>query len=143
VANLEQVKKALYIADVRPYESAWSSTAKGIAQRQLYGRTRYVDDDTLRFFGARINETKTDANGLWFALRESLTVPGEGCAHRWAVFDVFGCCTRTENCSNAKQADKLVSELINGVDWTLSTKNSLMLEAMKAKDKADKVLGAL
>lgn len=143
MTTIEQVKKAMYIAGVKPYESVQSSTAKGIAQRQLDGRTHYADDNTLRFFNARINETKTDVNGLWFALRESLTVPGEGRVHRWVVFDVFGSCDRTENCSNAKQADKLLGGYTNGIDWVIRTKNDMLLDIVKAKSTAYEVHKAL
>jgi hypothetical protein len=60
------------------------------AQRALCGRTHYVDDDTLRYFKARINSSHADFNGLYFYLVESVAHPERGRVHRVVLFDVFG-----------------------------------------------------
>ena len=60
----QKLAAALRLSDVRPFESMWMSNAKDLAQRALAGRTHYADDSTLRFFSARINQTRQDDNGL-------------------------------------------------------------------------------
>lgn len=120
--NVTKIKNALRAADLDYYESAWSATSKDLAQKQLSSRTHYVDDSTLRFFGAKINETSQDDNGLWFALRESVQPPHSARVHRWAIFDVFGTCVaRTEERSNGAGADKLFPALIAATDWEAHT----------------------
>ena len=94
--TIQQIEKAARAAGISLYQPAYMSTDKALAQRQLAGRTHYCDDNTLRFFGARINSTRQDDNGLWFALRESVQPPHSGRVHRWAIFDIFGRCERTE-----------------------------------------------
>lgn len=65
----------------------------GDAQRNLSGRTHYVDDDTLRFFLARILYTGREHDSLTFWLVESVrskpdSLPGGRI--RFVAFDVFG-----------------------------------------------------
>ena len=69
-----------------------SSNSKLDAQRNLEGRTHYVDDGTLRFHKARIVYTDVLANGLGFLLVESYAVDPDNRkrAFRGVVFDVFG-----------------------------------------------------
>jgi len=87
--TIDRINAAASAAGVQLYHDAYMSTAKALAQRQLQGRTHYADSDTLRFFGARINSTRQDDHGLWFALRESVQPPHAGRAHRWASFSTF------------------------------------------------------
>lgn len=119
--QLARIDKASRAAGVRLYESAYMATEKALAQRQLSGRTHYADEDTLRYFGARINETRQDDNGLWFALRESVQPPHSNRVHRWAIFDIFGTCTRTEERASGAAADKLLPALIASIDWPSHT----------------------
>ena len=69
-----------------------SSNSKLDAQRNLEGRTHYVDDGTLRFHKARIVYTDVLANGLGFLLVESYAVDPDNRkrSFRGVVFDVFG-----------------------------------------------------
>ena len=69
-----------------------SSNCKWDAQRNLYGRTHYVDDGTLRYHKARIVYTEVLANGLGFLLVESYAVDPDNRkrAFRGVVFDLFG-----------------------------------------------------
>lgn len=69
-----------------------SSRPKWNAQRNLSGRTHYVDDDTLRFHKSRILSTHITDSGLLFALVESvaLTMDGSKRGYRPVIFDVFG-----------------------------------------------------
>lgn len=142
MASLENIKKALAQAGVYPYQSRYFSSPKDMAQEQLSNRTHYADDSTLRFFGARINETRQDDNGLWFALRESLEKPGVGRIHRWAIFDVFGTCERTEDCKTAKQADKLFDTLKN-VEWEAYAEEKILKLVLEKQSDAIRIMDAL
>jgi hypothetical protein len=142
-ANLQTLDKAARAAGIRLYESAYMSTEKALAQRQLDGRTHYADDNTLKFFGARINETRQDNNGLWFALRESVQPPHSARVHRWCIFDIFGQCERTEERSTGAGADKLLPALIASKDWETRTLLELERRAKQAKEDAQRTLDAL
>jgi len=69
-----------------------SSDPKYNAQRNLEGRTHYVDSNTLRFHKSKILNTATPYNGLLFALIESYAMDYENTrrAFRYVIFDVFG-----------------------------------------------------
>lgn len=69
-----------------------SSDAKHNAQRNLEGRTHYVDDGSLRFHKSRILMTRVVSNGLLFALIEScaLDMNNTKRGFRYVVFNVFG-----------------------------------------------------
>lgn len=69
-----------------------SSNPKYNAQRNLEGRTHYVDDSTLKFHKSRILETHITDNGLLFALIESvaLDMGNTQRVYRPVIFDVFG-----------------------------------------------------
>ena len=66
--------------------------AKYSAQRNLGGKTHYADDDTLKFFHARINSCRTECNGLVLILIESAAKDMNNTArgHRFVAFDLFG-----------------------------------------------------
>ena len=69
-----------------------SSTAKWDAQRNLSGRTHYVDDDTLRFHKSRILSSRVVSNGLLYALVESVALDMNNTrrGYRYVIFNVFG-----------------------------------------------------
>lgn len=62
------------------------------AQRNLMGRTHFVDDDTLRFHRSRVLETHTMDDGLLFAIvhSDSLDWNHTTRGFRFTIFDVFG-----------------------------------------------------
>jgi hypothetical protein len=62
------------------------------AQRNLEGRTHYVDDGTLRFFKSRVISSGDVADGLLFVLIESTPGISEDASKtkRAIVFDIFG-----------------------------------------------------
>ena len=66
--------------------------AKAMAQRNLSGRTHYADDDTLRFFHARINHCQTAHNGLVLILVESVSKDPRNTSRetRFVAFDMWG-----------------------------------------------------
>lgn len=62
------------------------------AQRNLCGRTHYVDDSSLRFHKSRILWAKVIDQGMLFAIVESMSLDPDGNRRgfRYVVFDVFG-----------------------------------------------------
>jgi hypothetical protein len=69
-----------------------SSNPKWNAQRNLNGRTHYVDDDTLRFHKSRILSARHTDNGLLFAIVESMALDMHNTkrGYRYVIFDLFG-----------------------------------------------------
>jgi hypothetical protein len=137
-----KLKNALYNAGIRKFEGYWMSSPKHLAQRALDGRTHYASDSTLAFFNARILETRQSDNGLWFALRESVEYPGSGRVQRWALFDVFGQCERTEF-ATGKKLESLYVELRDGIEWEARTLDELKRKALNQISEAKTVLRAL
>lgn len=69
-----------------------SSNAKTNAQRNLCGRTHYVDDDTLRWHKSRVLSTRCADGGLLFAIitSDALDMNNTRRGFRYVIFDVFG-----------------------------------------------------
>lgn len=65
---------------------------KACAQRNLSGRTHYCDDDTLRFFHARILNARPEYDGAVLVLVESRAADMRNTRREYdfAVFDMFG-----------------------------------------------------
>jgi len=70
-----------------------SSDPKRNAQQNLNGRTHYVSDDTMRFFGSRIVSASPTDDGLFFKIVESVATEYDKSRRgfRVVVFDLFGC----------------------------------------------------
>lgn len=68
------------------------SDPKTNAQRNLMGRTHYVDPDTLRFHKARILSARAVCDGLLFAIVESVALDMHNTKRgvRFTIFDLFG-----------------------------------------------------
>lgn len=87
-----------------------SSNAKWNAQRNLSGRTHYVDDDTLRYHKSRILGTWMTDNGLLFALVESCSLDMNNTKRgfRPVIFDIFGTVindrAKLEDCFTTRKA---------------------------------------
>lgn len=66
--------------------------AKYSAQRNLDGKTYYADDDTLKFFHARINSAYVECNGLLLVIlqSEAKDMRNQSRGHRFVAFDLFG-----------------------------------------------------
>ncbi len=69
-----------------------SSYPKVNAQRNLSGRTHYVDDDTLRFHHSRVLSCHITDSGLLLAIvcSDSLNYQHTKRGFRYTIFDVFG-----------------------------------------------------
>lgn len=89
-----KIKRALYALSVTRFQYQ-SSDAKRNAQLNLLGKSHYVDEDTLRFFKARILRSgEVDYNGFLFYLVESIGSKEEEPRKnkRFVVIDAFGEC---------------------------------------------------
>lgn len=99
-----------------------SSDAKWNAQRNLSGRTHYVDDDTLRFHKSRVLSSRDHANGLLFSIVEScaLDMRNTRRGFRFVIFDVFGNvisrCDLDECYTTGEKARKALYEALNAID---------------------------
>lgn len=69
-----------------------SQDPKHNAQRNLSGRTHYVDDDTLRYHHSRILSARVIANGLYFGIVESVALDMHNTSrgYRHVIFNLFG-----------------------------------------------------
>jgi hypothetical protein len=69
-----------------------SSDAKTNAQRNLCGRTHYVDDDTLRWHKSRVISTRCTDGGLLFTIitSDALDMNNTRRGFRYVIFDIFG-----------------------------------------------------
>lgn len=74
----------------RRFGRRWQPTLKLLAQAELEGISHYCDDDTLRFFNARINYVCDFCDGKFLAIIESVAPPNSARCHRAVVFDNNG-----------------------------------------------------
>lgn len=99
-----------------------SGDTKWNAQRNLEGRTHYVEDSTLRYFHSRIVSAKAVAGGALFYIIESSAMNAENTKRgfRFVLFDLEGCvierpeleaCFRT-----SEQARKALWAFLDGFD---------------------------
>jgi len=107
------------------------SDPKRNAQRNLCGRTHYVDDDTLRWHKSRIVSTHVPDEGLLFAIvsSDALDMNNTRRGFRYVIFDVFGTVLgRTkidEAFSTSKQAKKAMWSALNEIDAKSITKEAI------------------
>lgn len=91
-----------------------SNYAKANAQRNLEGRTPYVDDATLRFHHSRILRASAACSGLLFYIIEScaLDMRNTKRGFRPVVFDLFGNVVNDranlEDCLRSREAAEVV-----------------------------------
>lgn len=125
--ELTTLKNALNAYGVNPYRDD-SSYAVSRAQRALSCRTHYVDDDTMKYFGCRINACGIDFNGLYCWILESVSHPSMGRVHRFVLFDVFGTVLTERNemlRKTRKQAEKDKEAFLGSFDPLAHTEAAL------------------
>lgn len=99
-----------------------SSYPKVNAQRNLCGRTHYVDDDTLRWHHSRVLSARHTDGGLLFAIvcSDALDMHNTKRGYRYVIFDVFGNTverpTLKEAFSSSRQAEKAMWVALNKID---------------------------
>ena len=114
-----------------------SSDAKHNAQLNLAGRTRYVDDDTLRYFRARILSTRIVDDGLLFALVESASGDMNPTTRifRYVIFDLFGTViARPEieaSWKSSSPAEKAMWKALNAIDAVQVTREAIARHAAR------------
>lgn len=116
---------------------------KAIAQRNLSGKTHYVDDDTLRFFHSRINYARVSHDGLIFALVESVARDFENTSRgfRFVVFDLFGTVINDRDSADAthSKSDKAhdaLNQWLSGFDALAHYKTAMLERAERMKREA-------
>lgn len=115
--ELEAIRHAIQRkAHVSLYERK-NDDAKYNAQRNLIGRTHYVDEDTLSFHKSRVLIARAEFGGLLFYIINSDAADMDNTKRvfRGVVFDVFGTVldrpTLEEGFSTRAGAEKRVDEL--------------------------------
>lgn len=99
-----------------------SSDPKTNAQRNLMGRTHYVDPDALRFHKSRVLSSRHVDNGLLFAIvtSDALDYHNTKRGYRYAIFDLNGYVVeRTERegaFKSRKAAEKAMWTAINSMN---------------------------
>lgn len=92
------------------------------AQENLRGKSHFVDDETLRFFGSRISRASETCSGLLFYVVESsyLDMNKTKRGFRYAVFDLFGNEVARQSLDEAlptsERAYKAMYDRINSLD---------------------------
>lgn len=109
--EIAAIVAALAKLHVRPFRYE-SGDPKHNAQRNLSGKTHYVDDDTLRWHKSRVLGTATLHGGLLFRVTcsDALDMNNTRRGFHCAVFDVFG---TTVNRPDLEHATKTHQAAIN------------------------------
>lgn len=132
----------------KPYQERYFSQPKYYAQDQLQGRTHYIDDDTLRYFHARINSAYTTADGLLFCIIESSAADPDNSSRisRGVVFDVFGQTVYRPNIDESfktgDQARKAMKQFLDGFDAIEHTRKAIGDMAERMYIEADRMVVA-
>ena len=98
-----------------------SSNPKLNAQRNLQGRTHYVDDASLRWHKSRVLSARVVDNGLFFAITTSDALDPNNMRRgfRYVVFDIFGNILERPKLEDAfrthAQCVKAMWKILNGI----------------------------
>ena len=98
-----------------------SSYPKINAQRNLQGRTHYVDDSSLRWHKSRVLSARIVNNGLFFAITTSDALDPNNTKRgfRYVIFDIFGNILERPKLEDAfKSHEKCLREMwkiLNGI----------------------------
>jgi hypothetical protein len=142
----KKIQSALNILGVRPFrqESCYSLND---AQRNLQGRTHYVDNDTLKGFRARVLNAHLSHDGLVYWIIESVgNKPFDGKANkRFAAFDVFGdvVSDREQWHTTSKAADKERKAFLESFNAEKHTESRLLERAKRDAENAQAVFNAI
>jgi hypothetical protein len=104
------------------------------AQRNLCGRTHYVDDDTLKFHKSRVLSARATDNGLLFAIVTSDARDHQNTRRgmRYVIFDIFGFVVERnpaklelEWFSSSEKATKAMWDALNRLDAYAITRDAI------------------
>lgn len=107
------------------------------AQKNLIGRTHYVDPDTLRFHKSRVLDCRIHYNGLFISIIEScaVTMDGRKRGFRYVLFDIFGNVVARpdlDDCFKSRAAaTRELHKVVGSIDPVAHTKQAI--------DNAEKV----
>ena len=109
-----------------------SSNPVDNAQKNLMGRTHYVDPDTLRWHKSRVLASRVVEHGLLFAITTSdaLDMNNTKRGYRFVVFDVFGTVVHRDKLEDAykrrEQCDKAMWAFLNSFDAIFHTRDAIV-----------------
>lgn len=118
-----------------------SSNPKTNAQRNLAGRSHYVDDDTLRWHKSRVLSARATHNGLLFAIitSDALDPNGRKRGFRYVVFDIFGTVLARpkleEALSSSERATKAMWDAVNAIDAKAVTLAAIETQARQQAEE--------
>ena len=118
-----------------------STDPKINAQRNLCGRTHYVDDDTLHWHKSRVLSARVVDRGLLFAIvtSDALDMNNTKRGFRFVIFDVFGTVLGRPKLEDAyktrDKATKAMWQVLNSIDATQHTLAAIN-DARQAYDRA-------
>lgn len=141
----KQIQNALSAYGISLFQDD-SSYAWPRATHALEGRTHYLDDLTVKYFGCRVNRSAVDFNGLYCWIIESIKHPSDGRMHRFVLFDVFGA-VLTERSGGlrktARQAEKDKELFLGSFDPVAHTEMALRGKIDRNLQCIDKALEIL
>ena len=121
-----------------------SSYPKVNAQRNLCGRTHYVDDDTLRWHKSHVISTHVTDGGLLFAIvtSDALDMNNARRGFRYVVFNLFGAVLARPTLGDAyrtsDKARKAMWTALNAIDAKAVTLQAITdVEAQHAREMAE------
>jgi hypothetical protein len=142
----KKIESALNILGIRPYRQE-SCYYLNDAQRNLQGRTHYVNNDTLKGFRARVLNAHLSHDGLVYWIIESVgNKPFEGKANkRFVAFDVFGdvVSDRGQWHTTSKAAEKEKNAFLESFDAEKHTESRLLERAKRGAEDAQAVFNAI
>lgn len=128
-------------ANVAPFTFK-SSDNKRNAQENLQGRTHYAEDESLKFFKARIVSAHADQNGLFFKMVESVALDYDNTRRgfRVIVFDLFGQVIYRptfDECTSTKAAAVVLWMTAEKIDPATYYRAELKARANRLTNQAD------
>lgn len=137
---------ALEKIHVRPFAQE-SGDPKYDAQRNLRGKTHYVDDDTLRFHKSRVLSSARLHGGLLLRIitSDALDMHNTKRGFRAVVFDVFGTTVERPSLDNASKtkAQAYKQSEATEIDLVAHYKAALASQASWKQREIDELNGAL
>ena len=126
-------------------DDIWAYNEKIIAQRQLQGRTHYVDDATLRYHHSRIVACNPAKEGLAFWLIETMALDMHNTrrGYQYVVFDIFGNVVsrvNPEDSFKSRKASKAALDIfLTSFDAVRHTKEQIKREAKYDKESVSEL----
>ena len=117
------------------------------AQNNLAGLTHYYDEETLKYFSARILKCSILHDGLILGTIESFANPEHGRVKRVVFFNIFGDVvnhdTREDFFKSSKLVEKHFLEVANSLDANQITIDALQNKANQLKRELQSIKNAL